>query len=438
VSYAWQVPRSAADLEARRKFAECTSMHTLGFFGRQLDNIAFTMIGLAAYEHLFRRSNPELADNIGRYIDFAQQHNLTIAGLIADPQGARAKEKWSLGARVTDVRHGEIAKLPPLLRIVERRDDGIVIAGAKIVGTVLPQAHEMIIITQPGVAPEESFWCAVPANAPGVHTVLRQGLAYPPDAHHHPLASRGEEIDCLTIFDNVFVPMERVFSMGDPDLASEYGVVGAGEHWHTLIRMAVKSELLVGLSQMIVDALGTIRVAKVRELMTDVITYAQVQRSLVVAAEHHAALTESNVMWPDVNFITTGRVYGVENYGAIIAKIREIAGQGPLMLFGDADFAHPDLGPLLSQVIEGFDMVSEEKNRLMGLVWDVTSDSYGMRMDYFERLNGYPLFFLKERLFGEYERVAEVEFLADFLGLPKDQTAAAARELATRRKPILS
>jgi 4-hydroxyphenylacetate 3-monooxygenase len=438
VSRAWQVPHSAEDLAARRRFAEFTSMQTLGFFGRQLDNIAFTMVGLAAYEHLFRQSNPELAANIASYIKYAQDNNIIIAGLIADPQGARAKEKWSLGARATSERHGETAKLPPLLRVVDKRSDGIVIAGAKIVGTVLPQAHEMLIITQPGVEEDESFWCAVPANADGVHTVLRQSLSRNPDAQQHPLASRGEEIDCLTIFDDVFVPMERVFSVGDPGLALEYGVIGAGEHWHSLIRMAVKAELLVALTQMIIDALGTIRVPKVREFATDVIEYAQIQRALVSAAEHHATQTESSVMWPEVNFVTAGRVYGVENYGAIIGKIRELAGQGPLMLFADADFGHPELGPLLSQVIEGFDMVSEEKNRLMGLVWDVTSDGYGMRMDYFERLNGYPLFFLKERLFGEYDRVAEVEFLAEFLGLPKEDVAATARELAARRKPFFS
>jgi 4-hydroxyphenylacetate 3-monooxygenase len=136
-----------------------------------------------------------------------------------------------------------------------------------------------------------------------------------------------------------------------------------------------------------------------------------------------------------VDFVTAGRVYGVENYGAMIDKIRELAGQGPLMRFSDADFSHPELGPLLSQVIEGFDMVSEDKNRLMGLVWDITSDGYGMRMDYFERLNGYPLFFLKERLFGEYDRTDNVRFLARFLGLPVEAAAARASMLASRKKP---
>lgn len=436
VSRGWQVPRTLEELTARRHYAELTSKHTLGFFGRQLDNIAFTMIGLEAFHHLFQRSNAALAENIHRYIDFAQHNNITIAGLIADPQGARAKEKWSFGGRVSSERHGDMDQLPPLLRVVEKREDGIVIAGAKIVGTVLPQAHEMMIITQPGVEADESFWCAVPVNADGVHTVLRQSLTHPTDAQEHPLASKGEEVDCLTIFDNVFVPMERVFSLGDPSLAAEYGLIGAGEHWHSLIRMTVKAELLVALTQMVIDSLGTIRVPKVREFGTDVIEYAQIQRALTLAAERNASLTDSNVMWPDVNFVTAGRIYGVENYGSTIGKIRELAGQGPLMLFADADFGHPELGPLLSQVVEGVDMVSEDKNRLMGLVWDITSDSYGMRMDYFERLNGYPLFFLKERLFGEYDRVEGVEFLSNYLDLPTEETTEMARRLATRRKPF--
>jgi 4-hydroxyphenylacetate 3-monooxygenase len=437
VSRTWQIPRTPDDLRARRELTELTSRRTLGFFGRQLDNIAFTMIGLAAYEHLFRRSNPELADNILRYIRHAEEKNIVLAGLIADPQGARAKEKWSLGERVAVDGHGDIERLPPLLRVVERRDDGIVIAGAKIVGTVLPQAQEMIIITQPFVAPEESFWCALPANADGVHIVLRQAVSRPEPTREHPLASRGEEMDCLIIFDNVFVPIERVFSLGDPALPLEYGDIGAGEHWHTLIRMTVKAELLVALTQMIIDALGTTKVAKVRELAADVILYAQGLRAFTTAAENSAIVTESGVAWPGVDFVTAGRVFGIEQYGRIIEAVRELAGQGPLMLFSDADFRQPELGPLLTQVVEGFDMVSEAKNALMGLVWDITSDGYGMRMDYFERLNGYPKFFLKERLFGEYDRVAGVEWLAEFLGLPVDQVAEPARRLAARRKPML-
>jgi 4-hydroxyphenylacetate 3-monooxygenase len=435
VTRAWQVPRTQADLVARREFAEFTSRETLGFFGRQLDNIAWTTLGLAAYKHLFTAADAQLAGNIDRYVKWAEENNVIIAGLIADPQGARAKDKWSLGGRVHVKRHGEIEQLPPLLRIVERRDDGIVIAGAKIVGTILPQAHEMIILTQPFVAPEESFWCAVPANAKGVNVVLRQQLGRDRSETDHPLASRGEEMDCLIIFDNVFVPIDRVFSIGNPELSLEYGAIGAGEHWHTLIRMCVKAELFVALTQMIIDALGTMKIPKVRELAADVILYAQTLRSLTMSAQDYSITTESGVVWPNVDFVTAGRVYGIENHGPILDKIRELAGQGPLMLFADSDFAHPELGPMLSQVIEGFDMVSEEKNRLMGLVWDITSDGYGMRMDYFERLNGYPLFFLKERLFGEYDRVENVEFLAEFLSLPADQVSEQARMLASRKKP---
>ncbi len=415
---------------------ELTSRHTFGMYGRQFDNIAWTTLGFGAYRHLFEAHNPELAANIDSYITWAQNNNVIIGGLIADPQGARAKEAWSIGGRVKLEHHGEVARLPPLLRIVEKRDDGIVIAGAKIVGTVIPQANEIAVLTQPGVSEEESFWCTLPVNSENVHIVLRQSLARPAYETQHPLASRGEEQDCLIIFDNVFVPMDRVFMMGNPKLPLEYGDIGAGEHFSTLVRMAVKAELLVALAQMTLDSLGTMKIPKVRELVADLIVYAEVQRSLMLSAQDYAVTTDSDVLWPNPRFVTAGRSYGVESYGTMIEKVREISGQGPLMLFSDADFAHPEIGPLLSQVTEGFDVVSAQKNKLMGLVWDMSSEGLGMRVDYFERLNGYPLFFLKERLFGEYDRVSEVEHIARFLELPVDDLSATARELAEKRKPF--
>jgi 4-hydroxyphenylacetate 3-monooxygenase len=291
----------------------------------------------------------------------------------------------------------------------------------------------MVVITQPFVEPEESFACAIPANAPGVHTVLRQTFSRPPSEREHPLASKGEEMDCLIIFDNVFVPSERVFSQGAPELALQYSKFGGYEHWHTLIRMCVKAELFAGLVQLVVTTLGTEKIAKVRELVSDVILYAQVLRAFVTAAEEGTTMTKSGVLWPDSNMVTAGRVYGVENYGSIVTIVLELAGQGPLMLFSDADFDHPELGPMLAQVIEGFDMSATEKNRLMGLVWDMTSDGYAARMDMFERLNGFPLFFLKERQYNEYDRKDAIDVMARFIGLPTAAAKAAAEAAASAR-----
>jgi 4-hydroxyphenylacetate 3-monooxygenase len=103
------------------------------------------------------------------------------------------------------------------------------------------------------------------------------------------------------------------------------------------------------------------------------------------------------------------------------------------MLFSDADFDHPELGPMLAQVIEGFDMSATEKNRLMGLVWDMTSDGYAARMDMFERLNGFPLFFLKERQYNEYDRKDAIDVMARFIGLPTAAAKAAAEAAASAR-----
>lgn len=418
VTRAWQVPRTREDLAIRRQYIEHTSRMTLGMFGRQMDNIAMTAIGMAAYHHWFKASSERYAENIFPYFKYAEENNIMVAGLIADPQGARTKQKWSLGGRVETTLQdvADDVKLPPVLRVVKQDHKGVWISGAKVVGTVLPQAQEMFIITQPFVEPEESIWCALPCNAPGIELVLRQSLTGRTGGVH-PITNRGEETDCLVLFDNVFVPHERIFSLGDSTISERYGLVGAGEHWNTVIRMTVKAELFAGLGQLIVDTLGTGKIARVRELVEGLIEYASVMRAFVIASEQLAKETESGVMWPDVNMITAARLYGVQNYSRMLETLRELAGQGPLMLYSNEDFDHPRLGPKISQFLEGFNMNARAKNILMGLVWDIAADGYGMRQELFERLNGYPIFFLKERLYNEYDRTSAMKTILRFLGI---------------------
>lgn len=422
VSTAWMIPRTKEQLVQRRECIEYIARETFGIFGRPLDLAPTIAVGMAAYLPSFQQKRPEYADNIIRYINYAQENNIMGPEVLVDPQNDRSKAAAAgarLGASVSE-KGGN--STPALLRVVKENSEGIFISGAKAVGSISSQGNEMILsnLLRPNLLPEESLWLAVPINSPGLTMICREMVSKPDSsAWEHPIASRGEEMDSFLLFDNVFVPKDRIFNYGVPELNGLYGPVTVGAHWHILSRLCVKAELFSGLAQMIIDALGTGHIPGVRTLAAEVIQYAQTLRAFVLASEEKAQLTEGEVMWPDVNMLTAGRLYGIENYPKILHILRELCGQGLVMRLSEQDFAHPEYGPKLDWILEGHNISAKDKNLLMNLVWDLTTDSHSGRVALFENVNALPAPLLKERLYQEYDRKPFMNFIRNNVGLPE-------------------
>jgi 4-hydroxyphenylacetate 3-monooxygenase len=422
VSTAWMIPRTKEQLVQRRESIEYIARETYGIFGRPLDLMPTIAIGMAAYLPTFRSKGSEYAENVLRYINYAQENNIMGPEVLVDPQNDRSKAAAAgdrLGASVS-TKGG--ASTPALLRVVKENSEGIFISGAKAVGSISSQGNEMILsnLLRPNLLPEESLWLAVPINTPGLTMVCREMVSKPESsAWDHPIASRGEEMDSFLLFDDVFVPKDRIFNYGVPELNGLYGPVTVGAHWHILSRLCVKAELFSGLAQMIVDALGTGHIAGVRTLVAEVIQYAQVLRAFVLASEEKAQMTEGGVMWPDVNMLTAGRLYGIEHYPKVLHILRELCGQGLVMRLSESDFAHPVIGPRLDWILEGHNISAKDKNLLMNVVWDLTTDSHSGRVGLFENVNALPAPLLKERLYREYDREPFMSFIRKNVGLPE-------------------
>ena len=110
------------------------------------------------------------------------------------------------------------------------------------------------------------------------------------DAYEHPLTSRGEEIEAIVAFDNLFVPRERIMALRKRELhtVNFYNVWASWEHWYTFIRIVAKAELYAGLAQLIIDTLELEDVPVVRQRVADVFEYALILQGMQHAAEELA------------------------------------------------------------------------------------------------------------------------------------------------------
>lgn len=410
-SRAWQIPRTISELQDRRKMIEYTSLKTGGTFGRPPDLAPAIAVGLYAYLPTFKAKKstfdgcqPDFAENIERYLAYGRDNNLTASESLAGPQTDRSSPKA-----------GEAS----LLRVKSIERGGIRVSGAKTVGSIAAQANEIFFTNLGGIqeTPAEAcIWGSIPINSEGIRLISREMVSHPhADPFDHPIARLGEEADQFIIFDNVFVPTDRIFNLGDPTAMQYYGPVCTFAHWHVLTRLAVKAELFVGAGQLVLDVLGTGRIPAVQAMLGELIEYAQTLRAFVYAAEAKAQLTEGEVMAPDVGMLTAGRLYSIQHYPRIIHILQEMCGQGLVMRFGKAAFDNPDIGHYLRDLLVGHGASAMEKEQLMNFIWDMTTSSLAGRVALFENVNSSPAPRLRARLFEEVKRdafVAQVKKLA--------------------------
>lgn len=410
-SAAFMVPRDTQGLRRRRQVTEAVVDMTLGTMGRSPEFMPLLILGLYAHRQLFIDSDPELGGNVERYFDWARRNHPIMAWGFVDPQADK---------RMAAAERG-------YLRVVERREDGIVLSGAKVVATLAAQADEIVVSTlfRPDLEPECAIWCALPVASPGVTLVCREGLATPGRDIDHPLKSRGDEMDAMVVFDNVFVPWERVFNVGDTTLPMNYTRFAMWTHWYALMRLTHRTELLAGVASLVPKVIGTTDIPQVRDMVADVLRYLEGCGAFRDAAEEHHGIV-GGVAHVNRQINNAGRLFANENMPNISHTLRELSGQGLIMRFPDAVFDSEQVGEHLERAITGLDYTGREKTRLFNLVWDLVCDSFGARLELFDQFNSLSVPVLRQLWLKDYDKtkLAEMEQrVCDITKLPVPEGA---------------
>jgi 4-hydroxyphenylacetate 3-monooxygenase len=408
VSLAYLLPRSVDELARQRRMYEYLVRRAGGVAARLPQHLATVVIGLHDVRDLLGEEDPAFAAHVARYFEFCRENDVSIATLFSDPLHHRSHS-------ATDQEH---------LRIVERRPDGLIVRGAKGVGTQAPYANELLCLTSPrsDLKPEEVVHFAVPVNAAGVHVICRQPLA-PSNPEDHPLSPSWDEMDAIVAFDDVFIPWERVFYLrrshrADPAFEGRLfqGAIGLGP-WYVLVRMAVKAEVLLGICAAITDALGTATQPLVQMALADAMVYLETLRAFIQAAEANPVRSPSGLALPHPTMAMAGRICAIERYPHLLQIIRELCGSGLLMAPGQADMNNPEIGPHLHRYVVGKDTWGPEYFRMLKLAWEYACDSFGSRQLLFEMYNVSSLATNKQRLASSYDTSPFVSLAKELAGI---------------------
>jgi 4-hydroxybutyryl-CoA dehydratase/vinylacetyl-CoA-Delta-isomerase len=198
------------------------------------------------------------------------------------------------------------------LRIVERRKDGIVICGVKAIVTGAPYVHELLVMPCRNMTELDrdfAVCCAVPIDAQGL-TIVARPAGRPGESAAKFSANFGQSTG-VCLFENVFVPWDRVFLAGQWQHSGLLTYSYATHHRHTCIAaLAGFGALLIGAGALMTEANGIDldRADNLREQMVELIKIVEGFYACGVASSVYGQADESGVFAPEAVLANIGKL----------------------------------------------------------------------------------------------------------------------------------
>ena len=329
---------------------------------------AINSVGVEVY-NCDKKYGTNYWERLLNFVKLIQKNDFVVFSGVTDVKGDRS------------LRPSEQKDPDMYLHVVDKDNGGIVVRGAKIHQTGSLCAHwGLIVPTREMREPDKDYAVcfAVPVDAEGVIHVYGRGT----------LEARALE-DCdlgnveyskfapMVIFNDVFVPWERVFLCGEYEFAGPM-VRNFGNyhrHSHGGCKCGV-GDVLVGAAAAAAEYNGLTRVSHINSKLAEMLKTVEAIYGCSIAASVEAEPTESGIYMVDPVLSNTSKLYEGKELHEAIRLMIEIAGGMVADLPSEKDMENPDIGPLLKKYLKGAENVpTEDRMRLFRFIEKLAFES---------------------------------------------------------------
>ncbi|MET0850393.1 MAG: 4-hydroxyphenylacetate 3-hydroxylase N-terminal domain-containing protein [Candidatus Rokuibacteriota bacterium] len=413
VSTSFLIPYSREDLVKKRRHFKLRADHNFGFMGRGPDFMNQFVTGWHLMADRFARAGARFGDNATRYYEHVREQDLFLTHMLINPQIDRSKTS----AQQED----------PFLHLgrVRETPEGIVVRGAKMLGTMAPITEEVAVIPFGGVPPGDDAYglaFAIPTASPGLSFICRETVApLPRSRFDHPLSSRFEEMDCIAVFDDVLVPWDRVMVDGSPGSADIINGLGADFNAllnvQTAARMLSQLEFFCGLAMRVADAIGITGFLHVQEKLGEMLSQMEIARAVFYGSEALAHRMPNGVWVPGGAGLRAFHLQTGKIYSRFVEIVQTLAAGGFFYAPAEADLANPEIRPYIDRYVRGrAGVAADERIALFKLAWDVTGESFAQRMAQYVRFYSGDPIRLTAGFYAQYDKAPLYEIVERALG----------------------
>ena len=301
----------------------------------------------------------------GRFVDylkFVHQQDLSCHAATTSPKGDRSKSP--------------VQQDPDLhLRVVEKRKDGIVLRGAKAHQTSAIAVDEMIVYPDYFSGGEEEYAvaCAVPNGAEGITYFLQFNSDDAERRASDDISTLGNPVyggrqTMLVIYEDVFVPWERVFMCGEVRYTAL--CARAARRTHIYNEGPCKAgfgDLILGASKFLAESNGLDSAPHIIEDFVKIIaandtTYAS---ALAAARKGSEMPAGSGVFFADERFSVLSKLNANEGFYEVMKAAADIAGGLLVTMPSEKELKDPERKALLLKYLKGRSDISTEDRMRM-------------------------------------------------------------------------
>ncbi len=256
--------QSTDDLRKKVKMQRLLGQKTASCFQRCVGMDAFNAVFSTTFE-IDKKYGTKYHQNFINYLKFVQENDLIVDGAMTDPKGDRSLAPSK--QKDKDL----------FVHIVERRPDGIVVRGAKAHQTGSINSHEHIIMPTIAMGEDDkdfavSFAC--PSDAEGLFMIYgRQSCdtrKLEPEADIDLGNKNFGGQEALVVFDNVFIPNDKIFLCGEFEFAGMMVERFAGYHRQSYGGCKVGvGDVLIGAAALAADYNGANKASHVKDKLIE-------------------------------------------------------------------------------------------------------------------------------------------------------------------------
>jgi len=322
------LPQSAYDLMQKQKMIRLLCQRVGGCIQRCMSMDAIVALSIATYE-MDEKYGTEYHRRFMDYLRIYQEKDLTAACAQTDTKGDRIK------------RPSEQVDPDAYVHVVEETNDGIVVRGAKVSITMVAYADELIVIPTRALKEEDKDYAvafAIPADWEGVHLITRPVSVRQRKECQCAFANMGVS-DSVVVFDNTFIPKERVFMCKEWEFGRRLALLFADSHRHSYsgCKPAI-SDILCGATCLVAEANNIEKVPHVREKLSEFAGAAELSYAAGIASAVYGEKTASGTFFPNNIYANVGRRLTGETIYHEFNLLAEIAGGLSVTLPYEDDF----------------------------------------------------------------------------------------------------
>ena len=359
--------RSTQDLLDKVKTLRILGQETGTCFQRCVGWDALNALESTTFE-IDQALNTQYHARFMRYLHFVQQNDLVCNGAMTDVKGDRSLPP------------SQQADQDMFLHVVERRADGIVVRGAKAHQTGAIFSHEIIVMPTLTMRAGDQVYAvafAIPSDTEGVIHILgrqpndtRKLEGSPMDVGNNQFGAH----EALIIFNDVFIPTERIFLDGEWQFTRMLVERFAGYHRQSYGGCKVGvGDVLIGAAATAAEYAGADKASHVRHKLSEMVHLNETLFSCGLSCSTAGKELPSGTFLVDLLLANVCK-QNVTRFPYEIARLAEDLAGGLLVTMpSEKDLNNPQIGPLIEKYLRGVSKVpTADRMRILRLIENIT------------------------------------------------------------------